>query len=84
MTRHNDIQNSRSRHGITASREGFLYLHVSFAFSLLFHAALGEKGTSGGEDVSGVLNAAYVLLNSGCLIVGVDGEGLLLLAFSRS
>ena len=57
-------------------------------FSLLsrffFCAALGEKGTSGGEDVLGILDAACVLVSSGCLIMGEDGEGLLLLAFSRS
>jgi hypothetical protein len=56
-------------------------------FSLLsffFGTALGEKGTSGGEDVLGILDAACVLVNSSCLIMGEDGEGLLLLAFPRS
>jgi hypothetical protein len=39
---------------------------------------------SGGEDVLAILDAACVLVSSGCLTMGEDGEGLLLLAFSRS
>lgn len=72
------------RNGITASGEVFIYLHVFLAFSFLFCAAIGEKGTSRGEDGLEILDAACVIVSSGCLIMGEDGEGLLLLAFSRS